>query len=234
MKLGFPSRSVVKNRLPVQETWVWSLGWEDPLERERATHSSFLAWEIPWTEKPGGLQFMELQKSWANWAATQQQQCDEVSLKTSEGQGLDTFQVGEHIQVLRGRCSVPPPVTCPASLLFGCILHNQLVIINTLFSGVLWVVLVDCWRRGESLVTSPFTARWQPGQCSWHPAWVQSCWTEPVDSDDDPGPCVRRELNCRLSTWCLERLRVAGCEKEPHTFVVRSVVRRISPPAYSR
>ena len=83
-------------------------------------------------------------------------------------------------------------------------------------------------------MTSPFTARWQPGQCSWHPVRVQSCWTEPVDSDDDPRQSVRRELNCRLSTWCPERLRVAGCEKEPHTFVVRSVVSRISPPAYSK
>ena len=44
-------------RLPVvQETWVRSLGWEDPLEKEMATHSSILAWEIPWTEEPGGLQ----------------------------------------------------------------------------------------------------------------------------------------------------------------------------------
>ena len=38
-----------------QETWVWSLGQEDPLEEEMATHSSILAWEIPWTEEPGGL-----------------------------------------------------------------------------------------------------------------------------------------------------------------------------------
>ena len=38
------------------ETWVLSLGWEDPLEKEMATHSSILAWEIPWTEEPGGLQ----------------------------------------------------------------------------------------------------------------------------------------------------------------------------------
>ena len=37
-----------------QETWVQSLGWKDPLEEEMATHSSILAWEIPWTEKPGG------------------------------------------------------------------------------------------------------------------------------------------------------------------------------------
>ena len=40
----------------MQETWVQSLGWEDPLEKEMATHSSILAWEILWTEEPGGLQ----------------------------------------------------------------------------------------------------------------------------------------------------------------------------------
>ena len=40
----------------MKETGVQSLGWEDPLEKEMATHSSILAWEIPWTEKPGGLQ----------------------------------------------------------------------------------------------------------------------------------------------------------------------------------
>ena len=46
-------------RLPaMQETQVWSLGWEDPLEKEIATHSSTLAWKIPWTEEPGRLQFM--------------------------------------------------------------------------------------------------------------------------------------------------------------------------------
>ena len=43
-------------RLPlVQETWVRSLGWEDPLEKEMATHSSILVWRIPWMEEPGGL-----------------------------------------------------------------------------------------------------------------------------------------------------------------------------------
>ena len=45
-----------------QETWLWSLGREDPLEKEVATHSSILAWEIPWTEEPGGLQSMESQR----------------------------------------------------------------------------------------------------------------------------------------------------------------------------
>ena len=49
---------MVKNPPAVQETWVRSLGWEDPLEKEMATHSSVLAWRIPWTEEPGGLQSM--------------------------------------------------------------------------------------------------------------------------------------------------------------------------------
>ena len=50
-------------RLPaVRETWVQSLGWEDSLEKKTATHSSILAWRIPWTEEPGGLQSMGLQR----------------------------------------------------------------------------------------------------------------------------------------------------------------------------
>ena len=48
----------VKNLPAMQETWVQSLGWEDPLEKEMATHSSILAWEIPWTEELDGLQSM--------------------------------------------------------------------------------------------------------------------------------------------------------------------------------
>ena len=47
---------LVKNPPAKQETWVRSLGWGDPLEKEMATHSSILAWRIPWTEEPGRLQ----------------------------------------------------------------------------------------------------------------------------------------------------------------------------------
>ena len=46
---------LVKNLPAMWETWVRSLGWEDPLEKGKATHSSILAWRIPWTEEPGGL-----------------------------------------------------------------------------------------------------------------------------------------------------------------------------------
>ena len=54
--LGFPGGSAIKNLPAKLETRVWSLGQEDPLKKEMATHSSILAWEIPWTEEPGGLQ----------------------------------------------------------------------------------------------------------------------------------------------------------------------------------
>ena len=49
---------MVNNPPAMQETWVGSLGWEDPLEKGMATHSSILAWRIPWTEEPGVLQSM--------------------------------------------------------------------------------------------------------------------------------------------------------------------------------
>ena len=58
----------VKNLLLMQETWLWSLGQEDHLEKEIVTHSSILAWEIPWTEGFGGLPSMGLQRVGHDWA----------------------------------------------------------------------------------------------------------------------------------------------------------------------
>ena len=60
---------MIKNYLPMQEmheTQVWSLGWEDPLEQEMATHSTILVWKLPWTEEPGGFQSKGSQKSWTD------------------------------------------------------------------------------------------------------------------------------------------------------------------------
>ena len=59
---GFPDGLVVKNLLAKQETWVQSLGWEDPLEKKMATHSSILVRELPWTEEPGRLYSMGSQR----------------------------------------------------------------------------------------------------------------------------------------------------------------------------
>ena len=66
----------VKNLPAMQETWVWSLGQEDPLEKGIATHSSILTWRIPWTEKSGGLQSMGWQRArCANANAKSLQSC---------------------------------------------------------------------------------------------------------------------------------------------------------------
>ena len=70
--LGFPGGSVVRNLPAMQETRFQSLGWEDPLEKEVATHSSIFAWRIPWTEEPGELQFMGSQKAEHDLATKQQ------------------------------------------------------------------------------------------------------------------------------------------------------------------
>ena len=62
--VDFPGGFVERIHLPMQEMMVCSLGQEDPLEKEMAAHSSILAWRIPWTEEPAGLQFKGSQKSW--------------------------------------------------------------------------------------------------------------------------------------------------------------------------
>ena len=64
---------MVKNPTAMQETWVLSLDWEDPVEKEMATHSSILAWEIPWTEELVRLQSTGSQKSQIQLATKQQQ-----------------------------------------------------------------------------------------------------------------------------------------------------------------
>ena len=70
-----PVAQRLKQRLrglpPMQETWVRSLGWEDPLEKEMVTHSSILAWRIPWMEEPGGrLQSMGSPRVGHDWATS--------------------------------------------------------------------------------------------------------------------------------------------------------------------
>ena len=63
MHIDFPGGSDGKASAAIRETWVRFLGWEDPLEKEMAIHSSTLAWKIPWTEEPGRLQSMGSQRA---------------------------------------------------------------------------------------------------------------------------------------------------------------------------
>ena len=83
---------LVENLSAMQETWVQPLGREDPLEKEMVTHSSVLAWRIPWTEEPGGLQSMESQTD-----TTEQLTLYIVSIRDAPGQwylqGFDAVNV---------------------------------------------------------------------------------------------------------------------------------------------
>ena len=74
-RVGFalPGGSVVKKLPADAEDVVWSLGWEDPLEKEMATQANILAWRIPWTEEPGGLQSVGSQRVWQDLVTKQQQ-----------------------------------------------------------------------------------------------------------------------------------------------------------------
>ena len=74
VSLGFLYGSAVKNPPTMWETWVQYLDQEDPREKEKATHSSILAWRIPRTEEPGWLQFMGSQRVGHDWTTKQQQQ----------------------------------------------------------------------------------------------------------------------------------------------------------------
>ena len=77
-----PVAQRVKNMPAVSETWVPSLGWEDPPEEGMATLSSILAWRIPWTEEPGGLQSMVLQRVGHDWSTKHNSQHNKCSIRS--------------------------------------------------------------------------------------------------------------------------------------------------------
>ena len=94
-------------RLPaMQETWVRSLGWEDPLEKEMATHPSVLAWRIPWTEEPGGLQSMGLQRVGHDWATSLTHSLKEIEVCSK----LDLVRTWAHIMTAAAAKSLQ---SCP-------------------------------------------------------------------------------------------------------------------------
>ena len=73
---------MVKNPFAMQKTWVWFLGWENPLEKEMATHSSILAWEITWTEAPGWLKSIDCRVG-CDWVTKHICGCIKLSKKIS-------------------------------------------------------------------------------------------------------------------------------------------------------
>ena len=93
-----------------QEIQVWSLGWEDPLEKGMATHSSILAWRIPWTEEPDGLQFTEMQSQtqlniWSVTTFISEYMHSEKMIYSQDFQWSSSFRI--HAPNTRGWGSVP-------------------------------------------------------------------------------------------------------------------------------
>ena len=99
---------VVETPVAMQEIQVWSLGREDPLEKGMATHSSTLAWRIPWTEEPGGLQSMGSQRVGHDWTTnTTLRQGRELGLEYSRCH-VEVFRFGGCVQISGPhRCGSP-------------------------------------------------------------------------------------------------------------------------------
>ena len=98
----------------MRETWVQSLGWEDPLEKETATHSSILAWRIPWKEEPGGLQSMGLQ-SWT--------ELSDFTFTLTQSSLDHFFKRVQFSSVAQSCPTLCDPVTCSS---LGFPVHHQL------------------------------------------------------------------------------------------------------------
>ena len=103
-------------RLPTMlETWVKSLGWEDVLEKEMATHSSILAWKIPWMEEPGGLQSTGSQRVRHDWTTKSQHNWSDVAsihINTSDCHlgfllYAGNYLKGSHVYSFRLSCILP-------------------------------------------------------------------------------------------------------------------------------
>ena len=116
---GFLNGSGVKNSPAVQEIWVQSLDWEDPLEQEMATHSHILAWRIPWRKEPGRLQPMGSQKSRTQLSAYTTSTSTTVSAVHFSRSVVSDYLQAHGLQHTRPPCpSLTPRVhsnSCPLS-----------------------------------------------------------------------------------------------------------------------
>ena len=142
LKVGASQVAQQLNNLPaMQETQVQSLGQEDALEDGMATHSSILAWRIPWTEEPGGLQAMESQRvghKWSKWACTH-------ALLTAELTSSETASVQKSFQQrLKNHLAVSPAgtfVTKGSVRLVIFSAHTQKYLSNRCFIIILSLVI---------------------------------------------------------------------------------------------
>ena len=126
----------------MQETWVQSLDWEDPLQKGKATHSSILAWRIPWTEEPGGLQPMGSQRIGHNWV---------------------TWKKSSPVKPLKP--SMPGPLFVGSSLiinLFTCYRYIQIIGIFQIFYFLLVLVVFNLTKNFPNSAAAAVAKSLQP------------------------------------------------------------------------
>ena len=130
---------MVKNPPAVWETWVWSLGWEDPLEESMVTHSSILAWRIPWTEEPGELESMASQRVGYDWVTKHRTGFNSTWTETSRRKGRGTRDQISNIHWIIVKAREFPKhiyfcfTDCAKSI--DCVDHNKL-----------WKILIKRWE----------------------------------------------------------------------------------------
>ena len=132
--MDFPGGSDIKCLPTMQETWVWSLGQEDSLKKKMATHSSILAWKIPWTEEPDGLQSTGSQRVGHDW---------ETSLHFTKSN--DWYRVGKALGWWRQRLRHHTLWRLQGSI-FSCLFEFWLAQVL-----VFWCL---CWHLYFGLLTS--------------------------------------------------------------------------------
>ena len=203
----------------MQETWVQSLGGEDPLEEEMATYSSIHAWEIPWTEEPGGLQFMGSQRvrhSWSDLACTHGTTKNSLLWLQGSGEGCQRSVWCWHLLKynriwLTLQCSMPEQLKWwPEAVLSGCALEMGIAYLAGATVPQGWRIdafELWCWRR---LLRVPWTARRSNQsilkEISLNIHWKDWCWS--WDSNTLANWC--EELTHWKRPWCWEKLKAGG------------------------
>ena len=167
-----PVAQTVKNLPAMQETWIWSPGWVNPLEKGMAIHSSILAWRIPWTEKPGGLQSTGSQRVRHDWAT------NTTAVASIEMQCFHRFTGGDPLHRVTHIAQVPSGVTeSPAEplrilsqplsqlvhLYFSISLHRAFLSMHFFFNlyFTLFYFIVLYWFC--------HTLTWIHHECTWVP-----------------------------------------------------------------
>ena len=169
--------------------WVWSLGWEDPLEHGMTTRSSILAWRIPWTEEPVGLQSIGWQKAGHDWSTLIMVSVCLPLMASRNTYGLTWVSLTLDVGYL---FTAAPAKRSRCSLLWTRGISSPLPLL-TLNVGV-------APFSSPAPVQPPFLGHGvaPPGHCPWPRAWGSSSWLLPLASGGGEAPLG---CSCAVAAW---------------------------------